>query len=149
MIRGRFEQSPVYRESRHAIAAPFLRGLVWLPDYDVSAEVPFFVDTGADLTVLHRADAMRLLATAEQWKRLARGKPKQFLGVASDALYYPAEAVITFVHDNGDLELVETLVHIAEPTRSAADMESLLGRDVLSQFVTVFHGLEELTLERI
>jgi hypothetical protein len=30
---------------------------------------------------------MRLLATAEQWKRLARGKPKQFLGVASDALY--------------------------------------------------------------
>jgi hypothetical protein len=53
------------------------------------------------------------------------------------------------VHDNGDLELVETFVHIAEPTRSAADMESLLGRDVLSQFVTVFHGLEELTLERI
>lgn len=108
---------------------PFMIGGISIPSQNVSGEVNFLVDTGADSTLLVPPDALRLNLDVA---RLPEGPPVTGVGGLTRTVY--TEAAIAFGHLAYQLPLRILAPVDDEQARSLRRIPSLLGRDILSHF---------------
>ena len=113
---------------------PFVEGWVELPQLGLAAPIPFLVDTGATGTVLHPKDAISLGVDFSQLDYDASSR-----GIGGSAKAARRDAVILF-QDGATQEWYEyrLLITIAEPSKNNRDYPSLLGRNVLRCWRTVY-----------
>ena len=133
-IAGRFEKKRPGPYSP-SIYTPYIKAIVEIPRLNVKAPISFLVDTGADHTTVHAADAVTLGIT--ELKSGEKGNMRS-IGIGGDAEYKPEEVILhfkmgktTYVWDaeirfgpcgKKDFELAKV-----------EDVPSLLGRDFLSR----------------
>lgn len=147
MIRGLYGGRHLGRSANAVTPVPFLEGLLWLPEFDVDRRVIFLVDTGADLTVLHPRDSDEMLLP-EHWAAIRTKPPRRIAGAGQMMNYYPTDAILHLISDDDTLDRVAFTIFVGEPHPRTADVESLLGRDVLGEFTAIFDHNMTLTLER-
>jgi len=111
---------------------PYLEALVILPRLKVRSGVSFIVDTGADMTVLMPADAIKM---GVNYKKLRPGK--KLTGVGGNCKSFSEKAIlvlsdgdrkIVFAYDI-DMQIVDTQAAITK----SGYCPSLLGRNVLDR----------------
>jgi hypothetical protein len=132
-IRGFFSPvslSPLAPTPRLPI--PYVRITVELPLFRSRALLNLMVDTGADSTVLYPHHG-RLLIPDAGWATLRN--PVRFSGGAD---HFPEPAVLHFSHEDGRVQSLDVPVLIAAPDASNERLESVLGRDLLAYFTTLF-----------
>ena len=110
------------------IGRPYIYGTVILPRFDVSSDVYFLLDTGADSSCLHFRDTRRLAVPVS-----SLGNQSSLGGVGGTATYYREPAIVTFeygsthtVSYNIDLDLSYSGETLGLP--------ALLGRDILDDW---------------
>lgn len=151
MIRGYF--SPVHP----AIAQPYnpkhppvplVDAVVWVPELGSNSAiaVTFLVDTGADMTVLHPQDSLRLLPTEDAWKWAMKKASAMVGGAGQGVRHYMMDAWILFTHTDGTVDSRNIVLCVGHPHPGNRQHESLLGRDVLQHYVSSFDGVYGLTL---
>ncbi len=101
--------------------------------------VAFQVDTGADHTCLHPADAAALDIPFSQ---LNRNQTLSVMGVGGTSLYYWEVAVLVFRDTTGDVVSRSMNLLIAEPSDINAPLNSLLGLDVINRWRMDYAPLE-------
>ena len=111
-----------------------MTGWVRLPELGLAAPIPFLADTGATGTVIHPKDAISLGVDFSKLKYDASSR-----GVGGFARATRQDARILF-QDEATQEWYEYRlpVTIAEPSEYNRDYPSLLGRDVLRYWSTVY-----------
>lgn len=106
-----------------------------LPRLRVTGDIPLLVDTGADTTTIHWGD--RHLLTTRGGEPLspetALVERARALGIGSAQVEYGREDALLFFDTEEGLRVVARLRVDIELTPPAAEVPSLLGRDVLSE----------------
>lgn len=140
-IRGFFSDTHLNTSPDPATptSVPYVRAVITIPSTGKSVTASFLIDTGADMTVIHPQDGLRLFSAAEI---IAIPNPIGVGGAGHGKLYYPIEAELSFLHDHGELQMVAITAYIAEATNNVT-IESLLGRDVLGSFIMAFDQAAE------
>ena len=114
----------------------------------IGVTLEFLVDTGADMTVLHPQDSLRMLTTAAHWNAVRAVRPTHFGGAGRGLPYYPMKAFLFLPCDDGSIDSNEFVLYIAEPVPELAATESLLGRDILGRYDLTFSQLASFSLAR-
>lgn len=83
MIRGRFSPSHLGTTEPAATEVPLLNVFLYLPAIDAHTSVDFLVDTGADVTVVHPRDSLRLAMTPAQWELIRRQPAERLSGAGA------------------------------------------------------------------
>ena len=125
MLRGRFGDTS---------GTPYVEGQIKLPNFGLSSDISFLVDTGADRTelmplngLIMGLDYSRLSAVTSV--RGIDGRPfNQFEELA----------VVTFSEARKNLYIYEIDIVIAPPTRYNRDIASILGRDILNRWEMIY-----------
>ena len=110
------------------LGRPYISSNVTLPQFDVSTDVYFLLDTGSDSSCLHLVDALNLTVPES-----SLGNESFLGGIGGTAIYYREPAIVTFeygsihtVSYNIDLDLSYSYETVGFP--------SLLGRDILDDW---------------
>ncbi len=148
MIRGFFTPAHLGRNDPALTEVPLLDAFLYVPCVDAHVSLQFLVDTGADMTVLHAQDSLRLLPSDEDWTVIRTFHTEHFGGAGAGRPYYGVPAVLFLSHEDETTDGVEMTIWIAEPGGLNQEHESLLGRDVLAHYTLTFVQPEGLTLER-
>lgn len=122
MIRGRFEGPPGRRR-------PFVTAHLFISSQNISGDVSFLVDTGADSIVLAPTDALFL---GIDTRLLPQGVPS--IGVGGVTPTVNAKALITLNDQAFDILLRILAPRSRQQQRALRTIPSLLGRDILSHF---------------
>ena len=108
-----------------------------LPSLGTSAAVDFVIDTGADYTIIHPADALLLVPLGIT---LPHDKGLGGIGL-TPSRYASLPCRLTLTHTDGlSVLVVLPSVYLAQPGFANGVAPSLLGRDVLSGFRLVVDG---------
>jgi hypothetical protein len=126
---------------------PLLEAAVYLPTVDTALDVSFLVDTGADFTFLHPYDDLTRQFSGETWSLIREQPTIQIAGAGRGLPYYQVPGELALAHTGGGYERIQLDFYVAEPHPDLNGLESLLGRDILQDFVTTFDGLESVTLD--
>jgi hypothetical protein len=59
-------------------------------------------------------------------------------GAGAGLNHYPEPANVYVLHDDGRIEQITTTIYVAMPDPANVGLESLLGRDILANFVMTF-----------
>ena len=105
--------------------APIVLAYAAIERLQMGGRVEFLVDTGADSTALHPADAKRLGCDFD-----ALGTPIPVGGIGGSHEYCSEPATITLESDDGDYE-TNLEIDIAIPDDDNDDLPSLLGRNII------------------
>jgi predicted aspartyl protease len=120
MIRGRFEGLR---------RRPFVTAHLSIPSQNISGQVSFLVDTGADSIVLAPADALFLgIDTAA----LQQGAPS--IGVGGPTTTVNTAAILTLNNRVFNILLRILAPRSRQQQQALRTIPSLLGRDILSHF---------------
>ena len=120
MLQGRFGDT-----SRR----PYMSARVIVPRLNVTGNVSFIFDTGADFTMLMPADAATMSIDYNELN-----DPSSSFGIGGAAEAYVEPANIVFVNRDGDrLFGYNIQLYIQDPTPSAMHIPSLLGRDIIDR----------------
>jgi hypothetical protein len=120
MLRGRFGDTS---------GRPYLEGRLVLPRLNIAGDVSFLVDTGADTSVLHPADAMRM--------RIDFGDLTgdiSSVGVGGTCHHFSEEAALVFAERRRVVHFYFIELAIAPPDPGMEELPSLLGRDILDRW---------------
>jgi hypothetical protein len=147
-VRGFFSQTHILRSVLAPTPVPLVNAFIYVSDLGLGAPLQFLVDSGADITVLHPHDSVRLLKTPEQWAAVRRYPMEPLSGAGHELPHYLVNADIVLEHEDGTLDSDAITLWIAEPDQQNWLQESLLGRDVLAGFSVLFEKMIALTLER-
>ena len=112
---------------------------VLLPRLNRMGIIAFQVDTGADHTCLHPADAAALDI---QFGRLNRNRMLSVTGVGGTSQYYQEVAGLVFRDTRRDVVSCSVDLLIAEPDDRNAPLNSLLGLDVINRWRMDYAPLE-------
>lgn len=115
-------------------AVPYVRAAIQIPSLRRQVVASFLIDTGADTTVIHPQDSLRLFQPAEI---RALPSPVGIDGAGAGKAHYPIEVNIVFLHHDNSLQAVPITAYVGDPSHNM-NFESLLGRDVLESFVMHF-----------
>ena len=122
MIRGWFDE----------FGRPYVRARVVIPRLRVDHDVYFLADTGASNTCLHPSDAVDI---GIPFRRLRN--PRNSRGVGGASPYFREPAYLLFT--DGDLTRIYSVeLLIAEPSESNLRLPSLLGRNIMNNWRSVF-----------
>ena len=113
--------------------SPWLLAYVVVPSLESQGEVWFLVDTGADGTCLHPFDAGRLRLPLHSLEYTNSSG-----GIGGDALYAEHTAAVLFHDTRAGWVPYRVNLQIAQPTDHNGAIPSLLGRDILGQWATVY-----------
>lgn len=147
-INGIFSPTHLLRSDPALTAVPLVEAYVYLPVLQKGVTLQFLVDTGADMTVLHPQDSLRLLPTAADWNAIDHYETKAVGGAGHGLPHKLIDAVVVFRHHDGSLDSESLTLWIAVPNQQNLVQESLLGRDVLASFATRFDHMTSLTFDR-
>ena len=106
--------------------APIVLAYVAIERLQMGGWVEFLVDTGADATALHPADAKRLGCDFDML-----GAPFIVGGIGGGSEYCSEPATITLEGDDSDYE-TNIEIDIAIPDDDNDDLPSLLGRNIIN-----------------
>ena len=122
MIRGQFDHR----------GRPCVQGWLILPRLNIQGEVEFLVDTGADSTIIHPSDGLKLgLPFGELHSEIVS------VGIGGDHPYFLEEAVILF-KDDARLREYRCEILISKPSNNLNRLPSLLGRSLLNRWRMVY-----------
>lgn len=107
---------------------PIIECTVFLPQFGLSGQITFLVDTGSDTTILHPDAAADLRCPFD-----LLDDPAEFISAGGTLLYYMEPAVLSFVEAAGGTREFEIDISIAKPDPLTAGLDSLQGRDLLNQ----------------
>ena len=107
---------------------PFVKGRLVAPRLGIDESVLFLLDTGADVTCLHPADAMNVGLAFEHLRNRV-----SYRGVGGTSPYFVEPAILSFT-DKRQARLYAVQLLIAEPNESNEVLPSLLGRDVINNW---------------
>ena len=107
---------------------PFVRGRLVAPRLEVDESVLFLLDTGADVTCLHPADAKNVGLAFDQLSNRV-----SYRGVGGRSPYFVEPAILS-ITDKLQARLYAVQLLIAEPDGSNEVLPSLLGRDIINNW---------------
>lgn len=148
MIRGFFSPTHLGKTDPAATEVPLLDAFLYLPSIDAHVSLQFLVDTGADVSVLHARDSLRLIQSEPEWDVIRAYPAEDFGGAGAGRPYYGVPALMVLSHEDGGSDAKQIRIWIAEPGGLNQEHESLLGRDVLAHYTLHFAQPIALTLER-
>src|SRR5258708_14388961 len=112
MIAGRFGSTT---------GRPYIEGRLYLPRLQVSGNISFLVDTGADQSMLMPADSVRLRVPFDR----LTGDSETF-GIGGSVHSYVEEAIVIFSDPNVALHGYNIQLDIMAPDPAMMDCRSLL-----------------------
>ena len=107
---------------------PLVEGRLIAPRLGVDESLLFLLDTGADVTCLHPADAKNVDLPFSQLRNRV-----SYRGVGGTSPYFVEPALLSFT-DKLQARLYAVQLLIAEPNESNRALPSLLGRDVINHW---------------
>jgi hypothetical protein len=123
MIQGRFGNST---------GRPYIEGRVVFPRLGVAGNISFLADTGADRTTIMQMDGARL---GVDYSRLANSS--QAVGTGGISQLFRENAVLAFLDQGVRLCIYDLEILIQQPMPALATVPSLLGRDVIQNWIFV------------
>ena len=109
---------------------PYVDGRLFvLGRQELSSDISFLVDTGADGSMLMPADALRMEIEYDRLRHRTEA-----VGIGGTARTFVEEAVVVFSEPGRFLYAYYIQLRIAEPSHEIMDLPSLLGRDVLDRW---------------
>jgi hypothetical protein len=112
--------------------------------------VDFVVDTGAMVTALSPLDAASPVGIdpSKLAELLPYATPSSIRGVGGEIQTFETPAVYGFLHDDGNVQIVNGQIVAVPLTEKTAPLPSLLGWDILQQFqLTTNYRTQTVTLE--
>ena len=120
MITGRFGDTS---------GRPFIEGRLYLPRLNLSADVSFLLDTGADSSILMPGDANRM---GVPFDRLVGDN--ECGGVGGIVHCFEERALVVFSEHNVALYAYELSMDIMPNDPQMLDVPSIVGRDILDRW---------------
>ena len=121
MIPGRFGNTT---------GRPYVNGRLLLSRLNLSANLSFLVDTGADVSTLMPADGLTI---GIDYQTLIN--PTNVGGIGGDASCFRETAVLVFDEPNRNLiRFYSITMTILQPQQALMRMPSILGRDILDRW---------------
>ena len=121
MLRGRFGGTS---------GRPFLEGRLTIPRLNLSHDISFLVDTGADRSVLLVDDTLLM---GVDYSNLTLGQ-RMSVGIGGTARHFVEPAIVTFSEPRRYLHVYEIDLAIVQFNQDLTRMPSLLGRDILDRW---------------
>jgi hypothetical protein len=121
MLSGRFGNTT---------GRPYMEGRLALPRLGIFGDISFIVDTGADKSVLMPLDGSRM---SLDYGKL--GPTVETVGIGGLSKDFIEPAVLAFVDPGNWLYVYSFQIHISPPNPQIGNIPSLLGRDILNQWV--------------
>ena len=115
---------------------PYIVAVVSVPRLGRSAQIPFLVDTGADVTVIHADDQERLRIAPH--RDLTTSSSRLLGGIGGHTTPFVEDCELQFDHVDGTLEVIQIPVYFDLPSDENRTYRSLLGRDVIENFRLIF-----------
>lgn len=126
MLIGRFEE---------ASGRPYIEARVTFINQNISGDLFFLVDTGADSCLLMPADGLRIGLDYEQ---LSGDSPS--IGIGGTVHSFVEPALISFA-DAATLYVYQIEIDVIPKGGASAEMPSLLGRAILDRWRMVYNPL--------
>ena len=120
MIEGRFGDTT---------GRPYVEGRLTFPRMNIISQISFLVDTGADHSLLHPIDGIRMKLDYSQLTGSAES-----VGIGGVCHNWVEEAYIAFTEPSKCIYVYSIQIEIAELTTDNMDIPSLLGRDILDRW---------------
>ena len=106
----------------------YVKGVVHIPRLNVTGQIRFRLDTGADVTCLHPRDGRILRIPFDELEG-----DVGIRGVGGRSPYY-AERALVFFNDSGAAAVYDLPLLIAKPDRGNKGLPSLLGLDIINRW---------------
>ena len=124
MIPGRFGDTS---------GRPYVEGRLHFPRFDLTGDVSFLVDTGADASLVSPGDASRIGADFDRLEGRAES-----VGLGGPVECFVEPAWIVFAGGDSEVYVYALDIEIAPPSPDALALPSLLGRDILDRWRMVY-----------
>ena len=112
---------------------PYIEGRLHFPRFELTGDVSFLVDTGADASLISPGDVLRIGVDVD----LLEGRAEAVgLGGAIQCFVEPVWVV--FTDDAGSVHIYSLVAEIAPVGPDTLDLPSLLGRDILDRWRMVY-----------
>lgn len=117
---------------------PYIEGRIFLPRFNVAGDVSFLIDTGADTSLLHPADAQRLNL---DFAALTGTRESQ--GVGGITTNFEERVILAFTDEGVAVHAYNLALSIARFDPDSPDLDllrlpSLLGRDILDYWCMTY-----------
>jgi len=112
---------------------PYIEGRLYLPRLNISGDISFLVDTGADASILMPSDSKRL---GIPFDRLEGDNVCG--GIGGEVHCFTERAVIVFSDPNIALYAYDLDIDIMQDDPQMEDVSSLLGRDALDRWKIIY-----------
>jgi hypothetical protein len=132
MLHGRFGNTSGRPYISVRVVFPRLRVDITIPPQGL-AQVPFLIDTGADLTTIMPADWSRFCLDINKLTC-----PFDTYGVGGKAEGFKETAMVTFLEPDACLRSYKVDIIILKPTPYIMSAPSLLGRDIIQHWAITF-----------
>lgn len=124
MITGRFGDTS---------GRPFIEGRLYLPRLNLSADVSFLLDTGADSSILMPGDARRLGVPFDQLVG-----DNECGGLGGIVHCFEERALLVFSEHKVALYAYELCMDIMPDDPQMVDVPSIVGRDVIDRWLITY-----------
>ena len=108
---------------------PYVEGRLLIPRLNITGDISFLVDTGADHTLLNPLDGIRMGIDYSQLTG-----DIEIVGVGGLCHNYVEPAIAVFSEPKKTLYIYTITLEITPPNPEIMDIPSLLGRDILDQW---------------
>ena len=122
MLRGRFGDTT---------KRPYLEGRLVIPRLNISSDISFLVDTGADRTTLLPGDSAKVGLNYHD----LRVSPVSSVGIGGYSQNYVERAFVAFAEKGRAVHLYNIEMQIVKPKEELMRSPSLLGRDILNNWL--------------
>lgn len=143
MIRGVFSPAHPGNPDPAPTPVPLIQTFIYVPVVDRHVSLEFLLDTGADVTVLHARDSLRLLQSPEDWAIVRAFHAEDIAGAGAGRPYYAVPAVVFLTHDDGSADANAITIWVAEPGGPNDAHASLL-----ANYTLLYAQPDDLILER-
>ena len=120
MLLGRFGDTS---------GCPYIEGRLILPRLNIRGDISFLADTGADQTLIHPLDGLRI---GIDYSTLS--DTSESVGIGGISQNFVEPALVVFSEPRRMLYIYTIVVAIAPPSPDIMNLPSLLGRDILKQW---------------